>query len=404
MLHNSPLHYLPNDLWFPVLNYLIPKDVCGLDSALLNHSLRSIFLQVLPTYFRENPPCLLVPSYSHELVLQWYDARNIALSSLHIQFQVRGKLSYFTDVPRFFLKYHLSLKHININLSFYCRGELVPQGFMGLSQCTQLESLQIHFYIFFPPSPLVVPNIFKSLINLQTLSLSGVCIEETSLEALCKSGSPMKALAFKDYWFLDDRNLSGLLLSFPSLTSLSLNNVEITDQSVKMLMNMCPRIKSIEIRICTMVSRGCLASFVRDISIPHILNESDTEVSICSSISTLLGLMQNYSWTEEEIHHLLSSDLLNQFLTHISRTNSLAIRDSMTTVFLEVCQKGNISTFVESEAIPALLQAQLRFPSTFSEDFYRLLDCLLSKGNYQEYLLQCGVLSSFHFEVQHQYF
>jgi hypothetical protein len=372
-LITSPLFTLPADLLPLIFSFLSPKDLCRLDSAVLNHTDRSIFLPALSQRFYNVSD--LSGDGRTKLMIDWYLCRRIPVTTLDLRSVGASKVITLISINSKTLK-EITLYAISLIL------QDAPALVLALGDCSTLKKVTIN----------------QCAIS-SGLDLSSILPKVTGIETLPLIFPSLKFLNLSYLFDLGDVQLRRLVESSPSLRSLRLSNlVSITNESVRMLMSHLPRIPSIGIRSCSGVSWESALPLLREITIPTIFNSDGDEELQMDALDNLTYSIKGLSSTTPHLIDFLSSELVVKRLLDLMCLKSGQFRCEIVS-FILVIYQVHAQLVVDAGTIPVLIRL---FPSfTVLERFHsmNILESLSDHIDYRPHILSSGVLSIFRTEL-----
>jgi hypothetical protein len=374
---------LPTDLLTLIFFYLSPKELCVLDSSILNHTYRPLFLSSLVQRFRKESDFIRSKygKFSLQSETRWYICRGIPITTLSL---------FDVSCPeRMIAMNSNSLKDIT-----FWKATMVDDDTLALGQCSNLKRITFHGCSLPPNSDLT--SILQHLTRLEELKLHQVPFSRSTASIISQHCRLLKDLQLSSLNDLGDHELRVLVEGCPSLRSLRLVQLRsITEESVKMLKNRHPQISSIGIRSCQRVRFESVLSLLREITIPTIFLNEDENLQI-SAVDNFSSCLPSFASTE-------GGDLIQDLLTHeflLERMVGLLasrnrVRPRVIDLFRQLVRNGNHDLVVNAGVVPALIH---HFEPINEDEVFSsllLLQTLSSKTNHQHCLLTSGVLSIF---------
>jgi hypothetical protein len=193
-----------------------------------------------------------------------------------------------------------------------------------------------------------------------------------------------------------DAELRVLLEGCPSLRSLKLTCLDITEASAQMLMSRHPRIPVIA--ICDYgVSWDSILTLLREFTIPTIFNEDDPESQV-SAIHALCYILANPYVADYHIQGILNSSFLLQRLAKLLATNpNESIRFTLMRFFGQLADRGYHRVLIDSGAISTAIRLTLERQLICVISFKLFASIAISGCRHE--LLSLGVLSLFRSQV-----
>jgi hypothetical protein len=256
LLNKGQLLTLPFDILPFLFSFLSPKELCCLDSAILNYTDRPLFLSALIQRFT-NTESKFIGDSSDDLMARWYLCRRIPITTLSLSENCPiGLISMNSNF----------LKDVSLEVS------LSNDDLLALENSSHLKKLSLCECSF--PINFHLSNILRNLKELENLKLSCVSFSRTEVETLTRSCPLLKNFQISDVKGFGDDELRILAEGFPFLRSLNLNYLDdITDSSVRILANQPPRIASIGVVDCGGVSFASISTLLQKFTIPAICNK-----------------------------------------------------------------------------------------------------------------------------------
>jgi hypothetical protein len=372
------LFALPQDLLPFLFSFLSPKELCCLDSAILNHTDRPLFLSALIRRFKNISEILGLRSNSSlSLKARWYLCRSIPVLNL---------ILYEVPCPKGMISRNVTyLREIA-----FSQTNLEEEDALALDQCSSLKKLKLTGCSF-PPN-FDISSIFTNITNLEELVLSHVPFA-TPTDQQCRS---LKSIHLSFVKPFGDDELRILVEGCPSLCSLSLSFLDnITEKSVMMLRNHRPRISSMSLLYCDGLTLGSVLLLLRETTIPTIFNNEDEELWT-HALRDLSSSIPYSSSTEEEIFvtDLLTHESLLERLVELFSIRNRS-RSPLISLFECVAEDGFPHLVEDSQVVPVMLDHLNSFDNTEILSAFLFLETLSSNTNSQHHLLTSGVLSIF---------
>jgi Leucine-rich repeat (LRR) protein len=377
------LYSLPTDLLPFLFSFLSPKELCSLDSAILNHTDRPLFLSALIQRFTNTKSELICDTESCESKARWYLCRCIPVTTLSL-----------SEVPcpaGVISMNYKCLQEIKIRMT-----TLAEEDALALCQCLNLKRLEFSSSLLL--SNFDLASIIQNLANLEDLALSGVAFSRVTAEMISQHCRSLKCINLSIVEGLGDDELRVLVEGCPSLRSLRLSYLDITEESVRMLRDHRPRISLIGILYCERVRSESVLSLLRETTIPTILNNNDDEELLLFGVDNLAVSIPCHFHPSPEgeifVTNLLTHDLLLQRLVDLLALRN-GVRQSLIDFFRRVVHKSNDHDrlMVAVGVVPVLLRDFDSFCEGEIFSSLSFLNDLCSKTNLQHHLLTSGVLS-----------
>jgi hypothetical protein len=379
------LFTLPSDLLQFLFYFLAPEDLCRLDSAILNHAQRPLFLSALVGRFRKLSSFL---EYRSEESLtnksRWYLCREIPVETLCIH-----KLGCPTELISMNSN---SLKEIVLFTSF-----LSNEDFLALGRCSGLSTFYLSGSSFFFSPQFDMGLLLPNLINLRVLDLIDVPWSRSALEVLTRSCRSLASLQLSSVDDVGDEEFRCLIESFPALCTLRLSKVDITEGSVQMLSRCETHSRTlVGIRDCNGVTLATVLSLLTEVTIPHLFRNDNEKLQIDTMlILTFSTTIFPLEAQRTPILRFFSRNSLLERLVELLAIQN-GVRLSVISYLWMIAEYRFTREVIKSGAIPALIS---NFPSfnNSEKDITLLLLEYFSIGNsdHHPYLLSSGILSVF---------
>jgi hypothetical protein len=375
----SPLLFtLPTDVLTFIFFFLSPKELCCLDSAILNHTDRSLFLSALIQRFQEESAFVGNRNDSLESKSCWYLSRRIPITIIN--------LDHVQCPDGMILLNSNYLKSLILNNAPM---EMVEDA-LALNRCANLKTLKLcdSFPVNFDGS-----SIQLNLPHLEELELNVVPFSRQTAEIISQHCQSLKSLRLVYLAGVGDEELRILVEGCSSLRSLKLWTLpDITDESVSLLMNHRPRISSIGIRYCR-VDIDSVMSLLKETTIPTILN-ADEDLQIDALTNFSCSIPNSTRIDISDVTELLSHEsLLERLVGHLSVRNR--VRAAAISFFADLAEKGHNWLVFARDVVPVLVHHCDSFDDCEIRDYLRLLANLSSTYDFGHHLLTSGILSLF---------
>jgi hypothetical protein len=368
---------LPTDLLPFIFFFLSPKELCCLDSAILNHKDRPLFLSALIQRFQNDS--IFGKSNSLKYMTRWYLCRRIPITALLVPRVVRPKdmLSMNSN----YLK-EVCVTEVSLN----------NEDLIALGQCLNLKKLA--FDECSCPPNFNISSILRNLSSLEDLNLRCVPFSRADIEILCQSCPLLTDLKLLSLHDVGDEKLRLLLEGLPALRSLALMELAITDESVRMLLNHRPRIPSIGIAYCESVSSENVLSLLSEIIIPTILISDGDEELFISAIENLTSSISYFDDQENpDFNRLLAHTSLLNRLVSLVTCCSHAVRPKILILFHLIVAIGYPRRVVAAGVVPILVRL---FNSLNEDEKHTSLSVVEALAlTHPRHVLTSGVLSMF---------
>jgi hypothetical protein len=273
------------------------------------------------------------------------------------------------------------------------RASLSPKETLGLAQCSSLKNLFLDRCDF--PDHFDLSSIFRNFPHLEVLDLIDVSFSRMTVQTISRDCQRLKSLSLIRVDGIGDDELLCLVGGCQKLRTLKLFSLDITDATLLMLINHHPRIPSIEIGSCQLVSVDSAMRLLREITIPQIFNTEDPDLRD-SAIQTLTFSIPftftfPFAPNPAVIEFLSSNPLLERLVGMLSLNES--IRTKIVSLFQNVARCGYQNFVIDAGAIPVILTTFHSF-SPYEKYNSFLLFHILTTSN-PHHLLTTGVLSIF---------
>jgi hypothetical protein len=283
-----------------------------------------------------------------------------------------------------------SLQRINLSHSI-----LDPEDFIAIARCSNLK--HVAFCGCLPPS-YDFGSMGQTLTNLEIFELSDLPCSRSTTETLSRCCQSLYSLLLDCLLDFRDAELLILVEGCPSLRSLRLSSLSITDESVRMLISRHPR-RALDISGCGRVSWETRFSFLREFTIPQILNDQDPEFQIISML-TLRNIVSHHSdFSSHQVRELLEIDLLVERLVGLLATPIPdRLRGFIIQFFFYAAVRGYHRVLANAGALSTVVCSVLQ-----NKEIDESLDFLLmylSSSVKRRLLLQSGVLSLYCSQVR----
>jgi hypothetical protein len=387
------LFSLPTDLLPLIFSFLSPKELCCLDSSILNHTDRPIFLSALIQRFTKKSifhfhksidEYFTSISIIHEKepsidsYASWYRCRRIPVTTLTL-----FNTSCPPEMISMNINYLTNIKFVNI-----CLGN---EDVVALGRCLNLKNLfLLHVFSLVDGERSIFQNLSPSL---EDLGLCNFSLSRVDFEAIPRSFPSLKSLELSSMEGVGDEELRILVEHFPFLRSLRLCYLDITEESVKMLRNHRPRISSIGLRSCGTVSDESVLSILREFTIPTLLNSRDEDLQLSALENINHSLINTYRSYPEINDHFFHSSLLARLadLLTVCRLRFLILN-----LLTRLTFHDSHDRVADAGIVPVLIRHFVLFDERQREIALEVLHGLSSDHSCQRHLLSSGVLSIFH--------
>jgi hypothetical protein len=369
---------LPSDLLPFIFSFLSPKELCCLDSAILNHTDRPLFLSALLQRLNQNEEsknirCVRMSFF--DAIIRWYLCRRIPITNLWLSARFQpGVILMNSSILKVLL-----LTEISLN----------KEDLIALEQCSNLKIL-IFFGCSCPPK-INISSILHNLSRLEELHLGRVPFSRGDIEILCRSCPLLKNLQLSHMERMGDEKLRLLVEGCPSLHSLILESLPITEESVLMLRTHRPLILLVAVKDCFELSLESRLSLLSEITIPTILNnDNDKELQIFA-LETLVWCIEDDSEEDPQVFELLTNKALLERAVHLLFSGHRV--SDILPFFTELHNRGCHRLLVDLGIVPFIVRF---FNSLEENDKIYCMMILEGLGrDHTQYLLTSGVLSLF---------
>jgi hypothetical protein len=371
---------LPTDLLSFLFSFLSPKQLCCLDSAILNHTFRPRFHSALIQRFQMESN-FVENTLSLKLRARWYLCRTIPIIALEL-FDVPCPTEIICEM---ILTNSNCLKEIG-----FSRVSLEDRDTLALCECINLKKVKI---VRCPG--LCVDSTFRNFSSLEDLHLDNVPFSKLTAEIISQHCHSLKSLNLSNLDHVGDEELRILVEGCPSLHILNIYFLQnITEKSVRMLMSHRPQISSIGIKTCYQVRIEGILLLLKEICIPTIFNCDEEESLQISALENLtFALRESYRDFTSVNNFLTSESLLPRLL------ELLTIKRGMLSSIISFCrvlvENVQSSLVVDVGVVPTLIPHFNSFESSLRMKFIRFLGILFSKTDCGPHLLASGILSIF---------
>jgi hypothetical protein len=373
------LFSLPNDLLVFLFLYLREKELCCLDSAILNHPERTLFLSVLRQRFREGSCMISILVKSWESKCRWFLRRNIPISFL---------LCCKTDCleEEMISMNSSTLTTINLN---GC--SITHKNALALGHCSKLKSLNLKHCSL--PLGFDIASIFATLTTLEDFKLDQGSFNGIAVENLSRYCSSLKFLSLSTVVGFGDDDLRCLVDGCHSLCSLTLSHVSITDESVRIILEHHRRIPTVGINFCDGVNLERISRLLRETTVPQLFG-SNVKIQLAAIANFSFSIPFHHPDSTVQTIELISDDsLLVRMVEHLS--SNAQLRPKVMDFIWHFCRCGGFLIIVNF-GIPSILFQHLNsFDECELMGVFVILQFLLDHVNYHEYILSSGFLSIF---------
>jgi hypothetical protein len=370
------LFSIPTEILEFVFSFLVPIELCVLDSAILNHKTRPHFLTALQRRFHKKSLFDTDDLDSLDSQALWYLSRRIPITDLVL----RG---IFPEGIVSTNSYSLiEFTVIETDLSQECLAAL--QQCVNISK-VHLENCNTKFEIGF---------FLRNLAHLRELHLHQFTLSKTAIDILSTSCRYLKCLTLLYVDGVGDAELRSLLQGCPALCSLKFCSLEITNESVQMLVNYQPQIPSIGICDCDRVNLENVLTLLEEITIPTIFSNKNEMLRRSALQALVFSLPYLYSEPHRQVIRLLShKSLLKRLVELVSLNNS--VRDDVFSLFTAMLDRGYLHPVVDSGIIPAIIRHFDSFHEIEQMRVVSILATISAEVQYRHIVLSSGVLSIF---------
>jgi hypothetical protein len=392
------LFALPGDLLPMIFSFLSPKELCCLDSAVLNHTDRPIFLSALIQSFQTGKSDFelngsgkkkKVYSCFCKVYSRWYLCRRIPIKKLVIEeFSCpKGMISMNST----------SLQFINLSNP----PVLDPEDLFAIHQCTNLKHFYFHGVSF--PADFDIASIYQNLTCLETLELGDIPFSRSATEAICRCRS-LKLLELSFLKDFGDDDLRLLIEDLPSsIHLLKLNSLGITDESLRMLISRHPRLPAIAIRDDdedATLSWDAFFSYLQVFTIPQVFNDENPESQFCSMVTLRDTASFNSPFSDDQISALFEIDnLLMRLVELLSTHYREKLGFFIVQFFALAAEHGYHRVLADIGALSAVVCFSLE--GEYIGQSLQFLKSFLVHNDCHFQLLTSGVLSLYRHKVSH---
>jgi hypothetical protein len=259
----------------------------------------------------------------------------------------------------------------------------------ALSQCLNLTKVQISDCGF--PSNFEIGSIFQNLTSLDELHLRHDSVSRTTIDILSRCCRSVRFLSLLFMTGVGDGELRCLLGGCHSLCSLKMYYLDITDESVPVLIKHQPQILSIGLSVCERLSWDSVITLLTEITIPTILNNKDYMMRR-SALEHFIYTIPDPYFDISGVPHVISFFAHNPFLNRLVELVSLndRLRDAIISLFKALSERGYKQSVVDSGVIPVIIRLFNSFTTLEQKEVLSILNFVTSHGHL---LLSSGVLS-----------
>jgi hypothetical protein len=371
------LSTIPTDLLPYIFTFLDPYELCCLDSAILNHTDRPLFLSALIQRFTKTDS-KFNSDKNQDLKAKWYICRCIPITDLSFTRVCPTKIVSMNsnDLKR------ISLNGVDFN----------HEEFLLIKQCSNLKELFLTQCS--AGEDLDFLSLLQGFPSLEILGLSNVSFywpaDHERSPGCCPS---LKSIEFALDDGMRDNELRCLVETCPSLRSLILCSLGITNESVRMLIDHRPRIPLISISDCCL-SLDVLVPLLREIAIPTLFNSDEDETLQLEAMEYLCSFIATPPEAHPDIEEFLSAgSLLRRFVDIFEP--KIPLRSSILFFFEKLTQSSYHQLVVDAGAIPVFSRLYDSYDLWGKQSFFLMIHHLSSHTEYHLHLLSAGILSIF---------
>jgi hypothetical protein len=375
MERNTTLFTLPSDLLPFIFSFLRPKELCCLDSAILNHTDRTLFLSALLQRFTKKS-LFHGTADSYYTEINWYLCRRIPITSLTLnEIRPSGLIAMNST----------SIQEINLEKVI-----LTEEDALGLVHCSNVTHLNFDDILI--PTNFDISSIFQNLTNLEHLALSDAPVSSRTAHMISQNCQSLKNLQILNVAGVGDEELRILVEGCHALRSLRLAFLNLTDNSMRMLMSHRPGIQSFGIFECQGVSVQSVLSLLREINVPTIFNSAGEEFSL-DALMNLTFSIPDLGRDSDNLYLQFLQSLINPFVELLSRRQ--LTQYALIYYFSHLAYCGYHRLLVEGGVVPIMVRHFSSYDRGEIEFCTSLFQILSSKPSCQQHLLTSGVLSIF---------
>lgn len=380
-----PLLSLPSDILLILLAYLFPKDRCLLDSAILNHSYRPIFLQSLFDFYDS-------PSYTQSLLLikqgcpsqiAWHRFRKLSIKRIRIW----SSDETWSDHLRTFQS---TLTHISLLSQHLIYSELDI-----LRECPHLQVLE--FCQCRLPASYTFTEHIRQFSQVPSIRIETYFNYSTDFQYV-RTSTVVTGLSFPSIFCLYltrlnvvDVELRSIFLACSSLQSLHLIDVAIEDETLLLLPTICPSLRTVHIRQCERVSFEAMLSILRHYTIPNLMNldPPKLEVEIDSFREGLSLIIQTHS---PDV--VISRDLMKRLLSLLKPHCSSALIRSISSLFYLISMSYFGFFILEFSVLPLFFKLYTSIPElALLDSILRIVTSLLVQESHHAQIVSQRILA-----------
>jgi hypothetical protein len=380
---------LPLETLKGIFEFLSPFEIAVLDSSMTNKIHRKRFLEALDgssistlTFFTENG--------DDEQGILWFISKRIVLPYLELQCLHPCYLELFERT-------HKKISKIGLDIFNLEAGSLL---YSWIGMCGNLTSLTLN-------CPITDGDLQESLKNMKHLKcLEFYCccsLTFASLETILKCCPQLESLAFHDVPWVTDEYLKAILEGLHNLNNLSLSDVNISDQSLSLIVK-TNRLKEIVYWYdCREVSWEGRLFYLREIHLPQLLSEDEEQqLRGLRAFLEMIGFNPNDGWIRSfPIDQYVSLGLFSRIREIISKLNEESFHQSQFVIsalcFFDVVVMTHYFDHI-LDSTDLLINLNLTRSFTNDEYWSSLTEGWLQffmkiAGSHSEYLISLGILS-----------
>jgi hypothetical protein len=369
------LFSLPIDLLQFIFTFLSVKELCYLDSAILNCTDRP---HLLATLARSHVWFGGIDTFM-ESKTKWFLCRRVHVTDLYLHKVPcpNGLISFNSNYLQQIACYRIVFNDAE---------------FFALTQCSRLKKIDLDECSF--PVTSEISLIFQNFTNLEELRLQRVPFTRSAVEAIARYCQSLKYLEISYLDNVGDDELRCLVYGCPYLRTLKLCGLDITDESTRMLFHHGSQIRSVGINDCTGVRSESVLSLLREFNIPQIFNHDieNLQISALEGFTFSIPFSRYSHLNLHFIDFLSQGSLLKQLAEFFSLENSRSLQITLILFFSQLTNYGYSGSVVESGVVSKIIPNFSSF-----DDLQRQLSIQifqeLSSDNYHRHLLSSGILS-----------
>jgi hypothetical protein len=300
---------LPLETLRGIFEFLESFEIGILDNAMTNKIDRKRFLDVLDG-FSLSPMMFFSDDHHERPEIQWCISRRIVFTSLRFE----SMCPCFSEL---FERTFKKINEINVDISDLEAGSPL---YSLIGKCLNLSSLTFSC----PISDCDLEVSLRNVHRLQSLEFySCHSLTSASLETIVKYCPQLESLSLSSVSCVTDEYLSSVLERLPNLKHLSLYDVNISDQSIRLIVEANRLKEIIHWNDCREVSWEAKLFYLREINLPQLLSEDESQqANGMSAFIHMIGFCPNDGWIPTfPIGQYISMGLLTRIREIISNHN-----------------------------------------------------------------------------------